>query len=180
MRRHSTYEKVMTILLGMMLIVVLSFFLRAVVSPQMSFEASVEIAAPAEDVWPHLVVEDERIKWQVGVRTVVSLMGDDVMVGSRSVMIKKIGAKQWEIEEEIIDYLEGQTIVMVHSAEHYVEDIVVVIEPNGAGVELSYSSNKVYSGFLDNVLAPWSAYNEKQALITSLAILKRQVEASLS
>ncbi|MCK5041662.1 MAG: SRPBCC family protein [Sphingomonadales bacterium] len=178
MRRHSTYEKVMVMLVTLVIVTIIGFFARAALSPSVSYEGRIEISASPSDVWPYLVDEDKRTSWQTGVRTVVNLMGGELMMGSRSIVIKKINGEQWEIEEEVIDYIDGQTIAVIHSAEQYVEDIVIFIEQKEGMVEISYRSHKVHNDLMKNVLAPWFAYKNKQALTISLVALKRHIEVS--
>jgi hypothetical protein len=167
----------MSALIALIILFIVGLCVRAYVSPATSFKSGIEISAPSDDVWFFLVSEDKRTSWQTGVRTVVSLMGEDLMVGSRSIIIKKIGSDQWEIEEEVIDFLYGKTLVVVHSTEEYVEDIVILLEQKEGLTVLSYSSNKVYNKYMKNVLAPWSAYKDKQVLTHSLKALKHQIES---
>lgn len=175
MRRNSTYEKVMSSILGLILLLILGFVIRAVASPSVSFQAEIKLNSTPELVWPYIVDEGKRVVWQTGVRTVVSLMGGDMVMGSRSIVIKRIGSKQWEIEEEIVDFIEDESFAVVHSTEDYVENIIISLENKGGSVNLIYSSSKIHNAFWDRLIAPWTSFKEHNSLDVSLQALKRQV-----
>lgn len=178
MRRHSTYEKVMSSILGLVVLLILGFLLRAVASPSVSFQTSINFKSDASTVWPYLVEEGKRTKWQTGVRTVVSLMGGEMVMGSRSIVIKRVGAKQWEIEEEIVDYTKYEAFAVIHSSQDYVENIAITLVEKEGYVELVYSSNKIHNAFGGRLTAPWTSHKERGAVEVSLQTLKAQVEDS--
>lgn len=179
MRRHSTYERVMLTILVVFGLVIVGFVVRAFVAPTTSFEKSITIKASVDDVWPFLVDEDKRVEWQVGARTVVNLMGGELMVGARSIIVHKANGQQWEIEEEVIDLVPAKLFSVVQSADDYVENLTIALEMHDNSVDLLYRSSKLRTSFKDKLFAPWLSYHEAQAVAQSLQHLKEKVETQM-
>ena len=144
---------------------------RAVYDPVTKIEISASFDAPAEVVWGFISDGEKRRQWQTGITDVIGLTGDEIMLGSRFIIIKHIGAERWELEEEVLQFEPPRIWVVLQSTEQFFSTIRMELEVGGAGTRLRYSEEKTFSSFYDRVLAPLTAYSERRAIEKALSYL---------
>ena len=164
MQRHSLYERIMSSLVIFVVLIVLGITAKAFIAPEATISASVNINVPPERVWPYVVEEEGRRTWQLGITTVAPLMEGEMMLGSRSIVMKHIGSKVWEIEEEVFEFDVPKKWEALHTTEAYDEIITITLDESESGTLLSYSSTKIQKGFAGKWFAPFEALSEESAL----------------
>jgi uncharacterized protein YndB with AHSA1/START domain len=179
MRRHGTYEKIMIALAAIVVMALSGAVIRAIYAPAVKIETWASFDAPAEVVWEFISESEKRLRWQTGITDVIGLTGDEIMLGSRFIVIKHIGPDRWELEEEILRFEPPRLWMVLQSTAQYFSTIRVEIEPGQSGTRLNYSEEKTYSSFYDRVMAPLTAHRERRAIEKALSYLRGILPAAV-
>ena len=146
-------------------------------------QTSIEIAAPAERVWPWLV-DAERVKeWVGGLKTIESLTPDKGLeAGARDRLVVEVGGQQHELFSEVTRVEPGRVVeqrLWQGGAMAWHELARFTIEPLGdQRVRFVVTANYTYTTTLGVIMEPIIRVAATKKLKEDLARLKILVEAA--
>lgn len=100
--------KVLKILGGVLLVIILAFFLIGVVSPTTTYENSITVNKPVDVAWEIFTDEQKMDQWLVGMQSIETLEGEPLEEGSRYRLIFNMEGEEIAITEEVIRVSENE------------------------------------------------------------------------
>jgi len=100
--------KALKILGGILLVVILAFFLIGVVKPTTSYQNTVTINRPAEVVWQVFTDVEKMDRWLAGMQSIETLEGEPMAEGSRYRLIFDMEGEEIAITEEVTEVREPE------------------------------------------------------------------------
>jgi uncharacterized protein YndB with AHSA1/START domain len=146
-------------------------------------QTSVEIAAPAERVWPWLV-DAERVKqWVGGLKTIETLTPDKGLeVGAKDRLVVEVGGQQHELFSEVTRVESGRVVeqrLWQGGPMAWHELARFTIEPAGdQRVRFIVTANYTYTTTLGVIMEPIIRIAAARKLTEDLARLKTLVESA--
>lgn len=100
--------KALKILGGILLVIILAFFLIGVVKPTTSYQNTVTINRPAEVVWQVFTDAEKMDRWLAGMQSIDTLEGEPMAEGSRYRLIFNMEGEEIAITEEVTEVREPE------------------------------------------------------------------------
>lgn len=94
--------KVLKVIGSIILLLILAMFLIGLISPKATYENTVIINEPVEEVWEVFTDYGKLDQWLFGMKRIERIQGEPLTQGSRFNLIFDIDGEQFEITEEVM------------------------------------------------------------------------------
>lgn len=93
--------KALKVIGGILLLIIIAFFLIGVINPTTTYENSITINKPVEQVWNVFTDPETMDQWLVGMQSIETLEGEPMEEGSRYRLTFDMEGEQVDIIEEV-------------------------------------------------------------------------------
>jgi uncharacterized protein YndB with AHSA1/START domain len=140
-------------------------------------EHTIEIAAPPERVFPHVVVSARRLEWMGALEESKPLTEGPVGVGSRYRDVFVDHGQRVELEAEVVRYEPPHCLEVALRGDGIAATSSQILEDAGGGTRLTAVIETEYTKRLLRMMAGVVTRHAQARLESDLAKLKRIVEA---
>lgn len=121
--------KALKIIGGILLIIIIAFFLIGVISPQTTYENSITIQKPVDVVWDVFTDEEKMGEWLVGMQSIETLEGEAMTEGSRYRLVFVMEGEQMDITEQVTQVKENELFAFTLESEPLTSDVEIHFTP---------------------------------------------------
>ena len=180
-RRETNAMKYLKYILGALLLLVSIFFLRGMLTSEISYDSQVTIDRPAAEVWAVMQDESKLPDWIEGFQRTEHVSGTPGQVGSVSNVYVDEGGQESMMTETITELIPYQKMGMNFKLEGFMDmDYEMRLEDQGSTTLITSSSVTRGQGFISKCIVAWMKGAMKKQEDKNMAKLKSLVEESAS
>lgn len=170
--------KALRIIGGILLLIVIAFFLIGVISPQTTYENSITIEKPVEIVWDVFTDEEKMDQWLVGMQSIETLEGEAMTEGSRYRLVFVMEGEQMDITEQVTQVKENELFAFTLESDPLTSDVAIHFKPVDSNTtELKAITTSEGKGMLWKPIITLSSSVMQQQSQQSYVKLKELIES---
>ncbi len=168
--------KYLKYILGIVLLLIILFFLRGLLTPSIYYESEIEINKPASEVWKIMSDESKLPEWIDGIKRTEHVSGPSNQVGAVSNIYFDQRGKEEVMQETIKEMVENQRIAMDFTMDFMNMEYSMDLKETNGKTQILSKTKTMGNGLFAKSMVSWMKGTMKNQEDTNLVKLKGLVE----
>ena len=168
--------KYLKYLLGILLLLIILFFVIGMITPDVSYESEVTVNKTADEAWATMSDESKMSQWISGFKRTEPVSGEPNTIGAVSRVYVVDNGEEMEMEETITNFKKNELLAMKFTMDFMDMDYEITFDKVDGGTKIKSKSTTVGNGiFAKSMIALIKGSMKKQEDI-NMNNLKRLIE----
>ena len=168
--------KYLKYLLGLILLLVIIFFAKGLLTPSIYYESEVTVDKPANESWAVMSDEANLPKWIKGFKRTEHISGDVNQIGEISKVYVEDQGQEMIMEQTIIDVRKNELLAMSFKADFMDMEYDMLFDEKDGKTTIKTKSTTVGNGIFAKSLVSFMTSSMKTMEDANLESLKKLIE----
>jgi len=168
--------KYLKIFLGILLVLIILFFVKGMIAPKVSYESTITVNKSAAESWAVMSDQSKMSKWIKGFLRSELVSGTENTPGAVSHVYVDNGGKEIMMKETIVSVNESDHLKMKFSMDMMDMDYEIRFKEEGANTVITTSSETIGNGMFNKSIVSFMSSLMKTQEDENLSSLKKLIE----